>query len=259
MFRRSNDVSDDTNYPEDEEVVSGEPVVAEPVAAEPVVVSPAPASPAVAPQQAAPAATVVVPQTPAAPAVVVPQASVAPARTSLVQRSVATNGGAAAALGFVALVALIVGAWAGISPFVGPLFGFNGAGFVAWHWNLTHALVWLCPGAVAVFVGLLSFVYVPLIRVGSGRFGTWWSGLVLACCGGWLVVAPFAWRVFEGFRPIIAAGPARELLYLVGFSFGPGVLLVLAGGLAMGAALVSKPLVTEAAATTDVGEAPLAA
>ncbi|HZU79526.1 MAG TPA: hypothetical protein VE991_06385, partial [Acidimicrobiales bacterium] len=55
--------------------------------------------------------------------------------------------------------------------------------------------------------------------------------------GAWFVVGPAAWPVFERSGGVfVPAGPAHSLLHLIGYSFGPGVLLVLFGALAMGMA-----------------------
>ena len=54
-------------------------------------------------------------------------------------------------------LACALGAWGGIVPFVGPIFGFSADGSPAWTWNLPHALLFLAPGAVA-FVGGLAII-----------------------------------------------------------------------------------------------------
>src|SRR5574340_782616 len=56
----------------------------------------------------------------------------------------------AAGIGTLGVLTLLVGAWGGIVPFVGPIFGFSADGTVAWYWNMPHALLWLAPGAAAV-------------------------------------------------------------------------------------------------------------
>ena len=38
-------------------------------------------------------------------------------------------------------LALLLSAWAGIVPFVGPSFGFSADGTASWTWNLVHGLL----------------------------------------------------------------------------------------------------------------------
>ncbi|MHB8329748.1 MAG: hypothetical protein ACYDD6_09025, partial [Acidimicrobiales bacterium] len=63
------------------------------------------------------------------------------------------------------------------------------------------------------------------------------AGLLAAICGAWFVIGVFAWPVFEHFAGVFTpASPLRTLAEEVGYCFGPGVLLVLLGALAMGRA-----------------------
>lgn len=179
------------------------------------------------------------------PASTAPVTAVTPTtRRAHVRRS--ANPGAGAYVGLAGLLVLVIGAWSGIVPFVGPLFGFNGTGTPAWHWDLAHALLWACPGGVALLCGLAMLSRAPSASSGRSRLGSSGPGFLAACCGAWLVVGPVAWRALEGWVPIRHAGPVRELLYYVGYSFGPGVLLVLLGGVALGAAALHRREVQEA-------------
>lgn len=129
------------------------------------------------------------------------------------------------------LLTLLVGAWGGIVPFVGPLFGFSGDGSGAWKWNLPHALLSLAPGAAAVIAGLLVMAAGgTLYRPGGLKLG----GLVAALCGAWFVIGPVAWPVLEHARMFVGASPMRELAYWVGYSLGPGTLLAALGAFVLG-------------------------
>src|ERR1035437_9003663 len=55
-------------------------------------------------------------------------------------------------------LALLLSAWAGIVPFVGPSFGFSPDGTASWTWNLAHALGALVPGAVGLLACLVIVV-----------------------------------------------------------------------------------------------------
>lgn len=140
-----------------------------------------------------------------------------------------------AGLGLTGLVILLIGAWAGIVPFVGPSFGFSADGSSSWFWNLPHALLWLAPGAVAVWCGLMMLGMVPRAIAGFARLGSAALGTISAACGAWLIIGPLAWPVLEHSAGVfVPASPIKELAYQVGYSLGPGVLLVLFGAFAMG-------------------------
>ncbi len=143
-----------------------------------------------------------------------------------------------AGLAVVAVLVMLVGAWAAIVPFVGELFRFSADGTPAWHWSLAHVLLWLAPGAIAFLMGLAMLAQVPRVGRGSARMGTAWTGLVTAICGAWLVIGALVWPVIESAPAVFrAATPLRELTYQVGWSLGPGVVLVLLGGCAIGLSL----------------------
>ncbi|MHB8245947.1 MAG: hypothetical protein ACYDGN_11460 [Acidimicrobiales bacterium] len=150
------------------------------------------------------------------------------------------NQGAAGGLAAVGLLTLLLGAWVGIIPYVGPLFGFGATSTKAWVWNNSHLWLWLLPGAVAVLMGFMMLSRAPLARRGMTKLGPLWAGFIVACCGAWLVIGPSAWKVLESRTVIRPASAFRELVYLIGYSFGPGLLLALFGGLAMGIAMVTR-------------------
>jgi hypothetical protein len=150
------------------------------------------------------------------------------------------NPGAGFGLGTVGMLALLVGAWAGIVPFVGPLFGYSATGTGSWVWNLSHALVWVAPGAAAVLLSLVLMATAPAVRAGAVKLGTMWAGLIVALSGAWLVVGPMAWPALESRRAIVTARPLHEFVYWIGYSFGPGLLLAALGGIAMGIALLAR-------------------
>lgn len=132
------------------------------------------------------------------------------------------------------LFMLLLGAWGGIVPFVGPLFGFNGDGSASWTWNLSHALLSATPGAVAVAAGILVMLAGPtLYRPGGLKVG----GLLAVLCGAWFVVGPVAWPVLEHAKVFVGASPIRELAYWIGYSLGPGTLLI-----ALGAFVIGRPM-----------------
>lgn len=126
-----------------------------------------------------------------------------------------------------AFVALLLSAWAGIVPFIGPTFGFSADGTSSWTWNEVHAYGALVPGAVGVLACLLIFASIrrPVAT------GTW--GFVLFLCGAWLTVVPVVWPVIVG--PYFhAASPSMTLAHWLAYSSGPGVLLAAFGAYIVG-------------------------
>ena len=150
------------------------------------------------------------------------------------------NPAAAGGVATVGLLTILVGAWAGIIPYVGPVFGYNATGTGSFVWNQAHALLWLVPGAAAVLLGFMLLTSAPLVRAGVSRIGPMWIGLFIALCGAWLVIGPFAWPVLEATTAIRFATPLHELTYLIGYSLGPGVVLALFGGSVMGMSTAAR-------------------
>ena len=50
------------------------------------------------------------------------------------------------------LLAVIVSAWGGIVPYVGPVSGFSGDGNNSWHWDLAHSVLALIPAVAGVLL-----------------------------------------------------------------------------------------------------------
>ncbi len=175
------------------------------------------------------------------PTVVPSPAPVVSGANANARRNRNPNPGAGAGLATIGFLTMLLGAWAGIVPFVGPEFGFNATGTGAWVWNLSHAVIWLVGGGAAVLLGLMMMSAAPFARRGMAKIGPIWAGFLVACSGAWLAIGPFAWRVLDHSVPIRPAGALHELAYWVGCSLGPGVLLGLLGGIAMGVAMMTRP------------------
>jgi hypothetical protein len=137
---------------------------------------------------------------------------------------------------------LLLGAWGGIVPFVGPIFGFSADGSSSWTWNLAHALLFLAPGATAVIAGLLIIAKGRSPRRRSLVF----CGLIAAAAGAWFVVGPLAWPVLEGTAYFHSGASAlRELAYWIGYSLGTGGLLVALGSFVLGRPRTDARLVSD--------------
>jgi|GEM_PF-3296056 len=140
-----------------------------------------------------------------------------------------------ASLVLLGVVIALVAAWGGIVAFVGPTFGFSGDGSDAWRWTASHLFLALLPGAVAFVAGLLLIVIAPRTIDGRGRADLFLLGIVSVLCGAWFVVGPWAWPVLRTVHPyFVAAPPFRTLTVELGYALGPGLLLVLCGGIVVG-------------------------
>jgi hypothetical protein len=132
-------------------------------------------------------------------------------------------------------LALLISAWAGVVPFVGPTFGFSADGTASWTWNEVHALGALAPGAAGVLACLLIIVSArrPTGTLAPGLLVA--SGFLAFLCGAWLAVIPAVWPTLVG-SYFQAASPSLTLAYWMGLAVGPGVLLAVFGGFTMGRA-----------------------
>ena len=148
-------------------------------------------------------------------------------------------------IGTAGVVAVLVSAWGGIVPYVGPLFDYRGDGSQAWHWNLAHAVLALAPGALGVLLGLFVIAESRGIVVGRGRLTLAAAGTLLMVCGAWFAVGPLAWPVLSDGGPyFVASTHLRVLAYEVGYSIGTGLVLVVCGAFVDGWASRHQPKAT---------------
>ena len=139
-------------------------------------------------------------------------------------------------LTLLAVVIAVVGAWGGIVPYVGGFFGFGLNDAPAWHWTLQRALLDLIPGGTALFASLLLVGTRPALEMGTGRLI---AGLALALvmlAGTWLVLGPAAYQAIApgGSVPAPHGAPGWVFIALLGYHYGPGLLLVALGAGALG-------------------------
>jgi hypothetical protein len=150
-------------------------------------------------------------------------------------------------LGFVGVTMLLVAAWGGLVPFVGPLFGFSADGHRSWVWDQQHAVLAVLPGAVGVLAALLLIGRLHLLRRGLGIGGVAAAGVLATLAGGWFVVAPAASRVVLSVGYFVTASPFRALVDQLGYAFGPGLVLVACGAFAIGWSLRQRGVVARLA------------
>lgn len=138
-------------------------------------------------------------------------------------------------LGTVGLLLVVMSAWGGIIPFVGPAFGYSADGVGSWHWSLAHVVVSLVPGALAFVIGLMVLASARGMVIGRGRLGLATAGLIVLACGAWFAVAPWAWPVIHNDHAYFApASPLRSLAYVGGSAVGPGLIVAACGAFFLG-------------------------
>ena len=176
-------------------------------------------------------------------------------------RRTATAGAGTAArttsisLGMVGFVALIVSAWGGIVAFVGPTFGFSADGAGSWHWDLSHAVLALIPGALGCLAAL-TFLAPANATVTRRRLSLTAAGIIGIASGAWFVIGPLAWPVLVSTHSyfVVGATPLRALEYQIGYALGPGLILVMCSAFAVGwAARHDRPLDAVGAARDGAG------
>lgn len=137
---------------------------------------------------------------------------------------------ASSGLIFASFLAVLLSAWAGIVPYVGPTFGFSADGTSSWTWDNAHTYGALVPGAVGVIFSMLILAAARRPQ-SAGTLAS--AGFVVFLCGAWLAVFPVVWPVITG--PYFhAASPAMALEHWLGYASGPGILLAAFGAYAMG-------------------------
>jgi hypothetical protein len=157
-------------------------------------------------------------------------------------------------------LAALAGAWGAISVFVGPVFGYQPTSASSWDWTIQNWLLHLAPGAGAVTAGLMIMSLIPSRRAGAGGPGVGLAALLLVAAGAWFVIGPALWPTFES-SSVFMTGTSSGTAFInqLGSSLGPGLLLVMLGGMALKAA-IARPRVTlaEPAGAADSGVAPSA-
>lgn len=159
---------------------------------------------------------------------------------------------------------VLLAAWGGISVFVGPLFGYHPTSQASWDWTTQNWLLHAVPGAVGVLAGLMM-----LGMIGARGFGRR-SGISLAAilalaAGAWFVIGPVAYGIFASGTPYAQSASAWDnFWHQVGANLGPGVLLLMLGGMALKAGTAVPRIVYETvddmapAGAADAADRPVA-
>lgn len=159
-------------------------------------------------------------------------------------------------LGFLGLLVLLLGAWGGIVPFVGPLFGYRSTHSGSFAWTAPHVFLYLIPGAVAMFFGLV-LMGAAMERRARFSLSKELAALVIMACGAWFVLGPVVWPIFSSSAVFTATtgGALARFVNFLGYNLGPGLLLASLGAMALVRPVARSYLISPGAAPTTVPRA----
>ena len=142
------------------------------------------------------------------------------------------------------MLLILLGAWGGLVPFVGPYAHYAYTPDSAWHWSSGRLWLDVLPGAATLVGGLIVLLtrLRPVALLGA---------LLAAISGAWFAVstavAPLAPVTLSQGTP--AGGPVARAMEQIGFFSGLGVVIVLTASVAMGRlAMISSKDMRAAAA-----------
>jgi hypothetical protein len=142
----------------------------------------------------------------------------------------------------IGVLLMVLGAWGGLIPFVGPYFGYAYTPDRAWAYTSGRLWLSVLPGA-AVFLGGLLVI----ASDGAAAFGAFLAALG----GGWFVIGlPVASFVLAG-RGITPGSPvashgaifgaaAMRFLEQLGFFYGAGVVILFFAAVGLGEVVVAR-------------------
>jgi hypothetical protein len=146
--------------------------------------------------------------------------------------------------GIVGLVAVLVGAWGGIAPYVGHAIHYSADGSATWTWNLHHALLSLLPGAIAVVGGLLLMASAWVRREQPSALraiGLGVAAVLLGLGAVWFLIGAFVWPIYFTSNALATASPIRTFADVVGYYVAEGLVLAAMAGVVGSWAVRSLP------------------
>jgi hypothetical protein len=135
----------------------------------------------------------------------------------------------------VGVLALVLGAWGGLVPYIGHALNFNADGSSLWAWNLQHGLLYLAPGIAAFVAGgaLMLSAWVDNVRgLDISRVILPFGALLLGLSGIWFILGPTIWPIYYGAHVFAAATPTRTFAEMLVYNLGEGVMLSVLAGIA---------------------------
>ncbi|HEX9541113.1 MAG TPA: hypothetical protein VGA04_23350 [Streptosporangiaceae bacterium] len=155
---------------------------------------------------------------------------------------------------FSGVMLILLGAWGGLIPFVGPYLHYAYTPpNTAWHFTLARLWLEILPGAAVVLGGVLVTLSASRLIAGGGA-------ILAALGGGWFVVGREVNRLWPHLG--VPGAPAgfsvtRRVVEELGFFTGLGVVIVFFAALALGRCSVAVS--QDAGAAADDGGFPVGA
>jgi hypothetical protein len=129
---------------------------------------------------------------------------------------------------------ILLGGWAGIAPFAGPVLRFGYTPDHAWAYTQGRVYLSAVPAGVAVLAGLI------LMATRSRGFGGFCAAIA-ALAGGWLIAGTALIRLMPrrvsgsvSTGAVLGAGAHRAIVTPLAFFAGPGALIVFVAAVAIG-------------------------
>ena len=148
---------------------------------------------------------------------------------------------------------ILLGAWGGLAPFVGPYFHYAYTPATTWHFTMARLWLEILPGAAVVLGGVLVTLSASRLIAGGGA-------ILAALGGGWFIVGREVNRLWPHLGvPGAPAGISvtRVVLEELGFFTGLGAVIVFFAALALGRCSVA--VFQDAGAAADDGGYPVMA
>jgi len=147
---------------------------------------------------------------------------------------------------FSGVVLILLGAWGGLIPFVGPYFHYAYTPNTTWHYTLARLWLEILPGAAVVLGGVL-------VAMSASRLLASGGAILAALGGGWFVVGREVNRLWPHLGvpgAPVGISVTRLVLEELGFFTGLGTVIVFFAALALGRCSVAVSPDAGAAAVT---------
>jgi hypothetical protein len=130
---------------------------------------------------------------------------------------------------------ILLGAWGGLAPFVGPYFHFGYTPDTAWHYTQPRLWLEVLPAGAAMLGGLVVMISTSRVLAAAG-------GILTMLGGGWFVVGTVVNTVWTRLgTPGVPVGVSAKRIAAekLGMFSGLGAVIVFLGALAIGIAVAT--------------------
>lgn len=129
------------------------------------------------------------------------------------------------------ILLILLGAWGGLVPFIGPIFGYAYTPDTSWHYTTGRLWLEILPAAAAVLGGLL-------LLASASRVVTLAGAWLASLAGAWFIIGQTVSTLWNAGAPAagVPAGTGRlqTVVEQIGFFSGLGAVIVFLGAMALG-------------------------